>query len=174
MVRRISTECRLSDCHPDVGRLWRSRDDEPESQEFDKLPPWMHVEPKDIDAAIDLPKIFPPILDTLSPKEKKVLLLRFWFDMTLDGCGDVFELTRERIRQIEARAIRKMRHPSRCVMMGQYESRPHLRKEWEEANRRKEEKDNFWALELAEVVERVKKRQKAALIQKMSDIRENT
>ena len=174
MVYRISTEFRLSDYHPDVGRLWRSRDDELESQEFDKLPPWMHEEPEDVDAAIDLPKIFPPILDTLSPKEKKVLLLRFWFDMTLDGCGDVFELTSERIRQIEARAIRKMRDPSRCVMMGQYDCRPHMRKEWEEANRRKEEKDNFWASELAEVVERVKKRQQAALIQKMFDLRENT
>jgi len=174
VVRRISTECRLSDCHPDVGRLWRSRNDEPKSQEFDKLPPWMHEEPEDIDAAIDLPRIFPPILDTLSPKEKKVVLFRFWLDMTLDDCGDVLEVTRERIRQIEAKAIRKMLHPSRSSMMGQYERRPFMRDVWEEANKRKEEKDQFWALELEQVVERVKKRQEDALIQKMFDLRENT
>lgn len=169
MVRRISTECRLSDCHPDVGRLWRSRNDEPKSQEFDKLPPWMHEEPEDIDAAIDLPRIFPPILDTLSPKEKKVVLFRFWLDMTLDDCGDVLEVTRERIRQIEAKAIRKMLHPTRCAMMGQHERKAYVRKEeaLREAERLKDEEDYLWSLRFEKIVERVKKRQEDALIQKM-------
>ena len=102
------------------------------------------------------------------------MLFRFWLDMTLDDCGDVLEVTRERIRQIEAKAIRKMLHPSRSSMMGQYERRPFMRDVWEEANKRKEEKDQFWALELEQVVERVKKRQEDALIQKMFDLRENT
>jgi hypothetical protein len=169
----------MSDCHPDVGRIWRSRNAEPASQEFDKLPPWMQEEPKepeDIDAAIDLPKMFLSILETLSPKEKKIVLLRYWFDMTFDGCGDLFELTGARIGQIEARAMRKMRHPTRCAMMGQYERKAYVRKEeaLREAERLKDEEDYLWSLRLEKIVERVKKRQEDALIQKMFNLRENT
>ena len=57
------------------------------------------------------------ILDSLTPREAKVLRLRFGIDMpseyTLEEVGEMFNLTRERIRQIEAKALRKMRHPAR-------------------------------------------------------------
>ena len=58
------------------------------------------------------------VLDTLTPKEEKVLRLRYGLvadnrEMTLEEVGKVFNVTRERIRQIEAKAIRKLRHPSR-------------------------------------------------------------
>lgn len=60
---------------------------------------------------------FEEILDTLTPREEKVLRLRFGFDdnrpRTLEEVGKIFNVTRERIRQIEAKALRKLRHPSR-------------------------------------------------------------
>ena len=57
------------------------------------------------------------VLDTLTPRERKVLELRFGMDdgrcRTLEEVGKEFDVTRERIRQIEAKALRKLRHPSR-------------------------------------------------------------
>ena len=57
------------------------------------------------------------VLDTLTPREKKVLSLRFGLEdgrqRTLEEVGQEFNVTRERIRQIEAKALRKLRHPSR-------------------------------------------------------------
>lgn len=57
------------------------------------------------------------VLDTLTPREEKVLRLRFGLDdgraRTLEEVGQNFGVTRERIRQIEAKALRKLRHPSR-------------------------------------------------------------
>ena len=57
------------------------------------------------------------VLDTLTPREAKVLKLRFGLDdgrsRTLEEVGKEFNVTRERIRQIEAKALRKLRHPSR-------------------------------------------------------------
>lgn len=57
------------------------------------------------------------ILDSLTPREEKVLRLRYGLDdgrpRTLEEVGKVFNVTRERIRQIEAKALRKLRHPSR-------------------------------------------------------------
>ena len=58
------------------------------------------------------------MLDSLSPREAKVLRMRFGIDMntdhTLEEVGKQFDVTRERIRQIEAKALRKLRHPSRA------------------------------------------------------------
>lgn len=57
------------------------------------------------------------VLHTLTPREEAVLRLRFGLDdghtRTLEEVGEVFQITRERIRQIEAKALRKLRHPSR-------------------------------------------------------------
>ena len=57
------------------------------------------------------------VLDTLTPREQKVLRLRYGIDdgrpRTLEEVGKEFNVTRERIRQIEAKALRKLRHPSR-------------------------------------------------------------
>lgn len=55
------------------------------------------------------------LLDTLLPREVKVLKLRFWQGLTLEQCASHMHLSRERIRQIEAKAIRKLRHPSRQI-----------------------------------------------------------
>ena len=57
------------------------------------------------------------VLDTLTPREQKVVRLRYGLDdgkpRTLEEVGKEFNVTRERIRQIEAKALRKLRHPSR-------------------------------------------------------------
>src|SRR5699024_4491257 len=57
------------------------------------------------------------VLNTLTPREQEVLILRFGLDdgspRTLEQVGNMFDLTRERIRQIEAKALQKLRHPSR-------------------------------------------------------------
>lgn len=64
------------------------------------------------------------VLDTLTPREEKVLRLRFGLDdgraRTLEEVGREFEVTRERIRQIEAKALRKLRHPSRSKKLKDY------------------------------------------------------
>ena len=72
-----------------------------------------------LDAAIryDLQRQINNALETLTPREEKVLRKRFGIgestDHTLEEVGQDFEVTRERIRQIEAKALRKLRHPSR-------------------------------------------------------------
>ncbi len=64
------------------------------------------------------------VLSSISPREKLVLQLRFGLEdgrsRTLEEVGKVFNLTRERIRQIEAKAIRKLRHPSRSGKLRDY------------------------------------------------------
>ncbi|HEY9575613.1 MAG TPA: RNA polymerase sigma factor RpoD, partial [Lachnospiraceae bacterium] len=64
------------------------------------------------------------VLDTLTEREKKVLTLRFGLEdgraRTLEEVGKEFSVTRERIRQIEAKALRKLRHPSRSRKLKDY------------------------------------------------------
>jgi RNA polymerase primary sigma factor len=64
------------------------------------------------------------ILDTLTPRERRVLQLRFGLidghQRTLEEVGKRFGVTRERIRQIEAKALRKLRHPSRSMKLKDY------------------------------------------------------
>ena len=61
------------------------------------------------------------VLDTLTPREEKVLKLRFGLEdgrtRTLEEVGREFNVTRERIRQIEAKALRKLRQPGRSTKL---------------------------------------------------------
>jgi len=73
--------------------------------------------PSDAATYSSLRDVTKDVLDTLTPREAKVLRMRFGIEMstdhTLEEVGKQFDVTRERIRQIEAKALRKLRHPSR-------------------------------------------------------------
>ncbi len=75
------------------------------------------IAPSDAAVNASLRDVCKDILDTLTPREAKVLRMRFGIEMntdhTLEEVGKQFDVTRERIRQIEAKALRKLRHPSR-------------------------------------------------------------
>jgi RNA polymerase primary sigma factor len=75
------------------------------------------VAPVDHAVNASLRDVCKDVLDTLTPREAKVLRMRFGIEMntdhTLEEVGKQFDVTRERIRQIEAKALRKLRHPSR-------------------------------------------------------------
>jgi len=76
------------------------------------------VSPSDAVISMNLSEQTRKVLATLTPREEKVLRMRFGIgeksDHTLEEVGQDFEVTRERIRQIEAKALRKLRHPSRA------------------------------------------------------------
>ena len=80
--------------------------------------------PSDVVAFTMLKQQLISILDTLTPREEKVLRLRYGIDdgrpRTLEEVGKEFNVTRERIRQIEAKALRKLRHPSRSKKLKEY------------------------------------------------------
>ncbi|WP_292965556.1 RNA polymerase sigma factor RpoD [Nitrosomonas sp.] len=75
------------------------------------------MEPADAAVYAGLRSVTKDILDSLTPREAKVLRMRFGIEMntdhTLEEVGRQFDVTRERIRQIEAKALRKLRHPAR-------------------------------------------------------------
>ncbi len=75
------------------------------------------VAPVDAAQYNSLSNVTKDVLDSLTPREAKVLRMRFGIEMstdhTLEEVGKQFDVTRERIRQIEAKALRKLRHPSR-------------------------------------------------------------
>ncbi len=75
------------------------------------------IAPSDAAVNASLRDVCKDVLDTLTPREAKVLRMRFGIEMntdhTLEEVGKQFDVTRERIRQIEAKALRKLRHPSR-------------------------------------------------------------
>ena len=81
------------------------------------------ADPRDWDAVINnnLSEQMRKVLKTLTWREEKVLRMRFGIgeksDHTLEEVGQGFEVTRERIRQIEAKALRKLRHPSRSKQL---------------------------------------------------------
>ena len=80
--------------------------------------------PQDVAAYTLLKEQLDEVMSTLTPREAKVLRLRFGLDdgkaRTLEEVGREFEVTRERIRQIEAKALRKLRHPSRSKKLKDY------------------------------------------------------
>ena len=80
--------------------------------------------PQDMAAFALLKEQLIEILDTLTPREEMVIRLRYGIDdghpRTLEEVGKEFGVTRERIRQIEAKALRKLRHPSRSKKLREY------------------------------------------------------
>jgi RNA polymerase sigma factor (sigma-70 family) len=103
------------------------------------------------------------MLDTLSPREAKVLRMRFGVelprDYTFEEIGKKFDLSKERIRQIEARALRKMKHPARSEILRQIwmpeeyyetteEKKRHTRsiqKKWQEAREKQNKEEQVKA-----------------------------
>jgi len=77
------------------------------------------VSPSDAVINLNLKEQTSSVLKTLTPREEKVIKMRFGLDdgseHTLEEVGQSFAVTRERIRQIEAKALRKLRHPSRSA-----------------------------------------------------------
>jgi RNA polymerase primary sigma factor len=73
--------------------------------------------PQDVSITASLSECLNQVMSTLTPREAKVLKMRYGIDVdydhTLEEVGKCFEVTRERIRQIEAQAIQKLKHPSR-------------------------------------------------------------
>ena len=71
------------------------------------------------------------VLKTLTTREERVIRLRFGIDdgyhRTLEEVGNIFQVTRERIRQIEDKALRKLRHPSRAVILQQFLDNFHVK-----------------------------------------------
>ncbi len=82
------------------------------------------ISPQEAVMSITLSEQTRSVLSTLTPREEKVLRMRFGIgeksDHTLEEVGQDFFVTRERIRQIEAKALRKLRHPSRAKLLKAY------------------------------------------------------
>lgn len=92
---------------------------------FQELVPDKDVEsPEDAIVKQLLKQDLDGVLSTLNPREKEVLRLRYGLDdgrsRTLEEIGNVFKVTRERIRQIEAKAMRKLRQPGRNGVLREY------------------------------------------------------
>ena len=98
--------------------------EEEDSKLRDFLPDETSATPSDMVAVTMLKEQLLGVLDTLTPREEKVLRLRYGIDdgrpRTLEDVGKEFNVTRERIRQIEAKALRKLRHPSRSKRLKDY------------------------------------------------------
>jgi RNA polymerase primary sigma factor len=98
--------------------------EEEDSHLGDFIPDEEVLAPADAAAFSMLKEQLIEVLDTLTEREQKVLILRFGLDdgraRTLEEVGRRFDVTRERIRQIEAKALRKLRHPSRSKKLKDY------------------------------------------------------
>ena len=92
--------------------------DDEDSHLGDFIEDTMTEAPTDAAQNENLEEAIRQVLDSLTPREAKVLRMRFGIEMssdhTLEEVGKQFDVTRERIRQIEAKALRKLRHPSRA------------------------------------------------------------
>jgi RNA polymerase primary sigma factor len=98
--------------------------EEEDSHLGDFIPDDDVLKPEDAAAFSLLKEQLNDILDTLTDRERNVLIMRFGLRdgrlRTLEEVGREFEVTRERIRQIEAKALRKLRHPSRRKKLEDY------------------------------------------------------
>ena len=86
------------------------------------------VSPSEAVININLKEMTGNVLKTLTPREERVIKMRFGLDNgsdhTLEEVGQNFAVTRERIRQIEAKALRKLRHPSRSRKLKPFMDNP--------------------------------------------------
>ncbi len=84
----------------------------------------VHPDPQDASVTESLKRCLCKVMDSLSPREAKVLRMRYGIevgcDHTLEEVGQCFAVTRERIRQIEAQAIKKLRHPTRSSELSSF------------------------------------------------------
>jgi RNA polymerase primary sigma factor len=91
--------------------------DDDDSHLGDFIEDSVNTAPMDAAVQAGLRDIVKDVLDSLTPREAKVMRMRFGIEMTsdhtLEEVGKQFDVTRERVRQIEAKALRKMKHPSR-------------------------------------------------------------
>lgn len=98
--------------------------DDDESQLKDFIPDQNLLDPVSSTTTANLEETIRQALETLSPREAKVVKMRFGVDeakeYTLEEIGLNFDVTRERIRQIEAKALRRLRHPSRSTPLRSY------------------------------------------------------
>ncbi len=98
--------------------------DEEESHLMDFIEDKSSVSPSDAAFRLILKSHVEGLLDLLTPREQKILRLRFGVGVernhTLEEVGEEFQVTRERIRQIEAKAIRKLKHPSKVRRLKEY------------------------------------------------------
>jgi len=95
--------------------------EEDESHLGDFIVDQAHVSPSEHMVNLNLNEQTAEVLKSLSPREEKIIRMRFGLDdgseHTLEEVGQNFQVTRERIRQIEAKALRKLRHPSRSLRL---------------------------------------------------------
>lgn len=98
--------------------------DEGDTELEEMLPEEGRISVEDIVVGGELKRDLEAVINTLTPREQRVLRLRFGLDdgqaRTLEEIGMEFNLTRERIRQIEAKALSKLRHPSRLKKIKDY------------------------------------------------------
>src|SRR6056300_1431487 len=68
----------------------------------------------------NLKQVVTNVLSTLTPREERVIRLRYFYNKTLDEVGREFSITAPRVRQIECKAFRKLVHPSRCNILKEF------------------------------------------------------
>ena len=104
--------------HPESYRIWLDRDQEPEPiPEFGLMSDYVS-DPSDEEIQ-DFSKRLWRLLETLIPQQEKVIRLRFEGGYTLQEIGEFIGVTTERVRQIEAHALRNLRKPGRVGRLGE-------------------------------------------------------
>lgn len=107
-----------------------------------------YIDPDEELCKVQLVECVQNVLDSLTPREEKLLKLRFGIgldsDYTLEEVGKAFRVTRERIRQIEAKALRKLKHPVRSGVLRQFISADLYYETTAETQRRIKEWQQEW------------------------------